>query len=130
LEVHTVAASIVAHVQWAKWSRSDGVTEHVFRTHQLGIWYRDITLAGWMHVFVMAALLAIVLLYAISPLPIRVVITVSILLTVHVLIGTMQPGWYCTGKLWTWKNFGPPLLSAVLILTIAVLKTQLQKSSL
>src|ERR1035441_3749016 len=113
-----LAVTILAHIQWANWSRNDGLTGHMFRSHETGIWYAEMSLAGWMHVIVMTVLLSVAFIYAVSSTPLNIVLTVSLLLTVHVFLGTVQPGWYCTGKLWTWRNFGPPLFATGLIWTV------------
>jgi hypothetical protein len=119
-----LAVTVVAHILWAKWMRSDGITGHMFPTNETGKWYLDMSGAGWMHVLVMSMLLTVVLMYAVSPVPKNVVIVGSLLLTMHVFLGMAQPNWHVTGELWTWKNFGPPLVMAALIWGIAVLKVR------
>lgn len=121
--------TLVAHVLWAKWMRSDGITGHMFPTHETGKWYLDMSGAGWMHVLVMAMLLAVMLMYAVSPLPKDVVIAVSLLVSLHVFLGTTQPSWYVTGKWWTLKGFGPPMVIVALLWIIAALKIQLAKGN-
>jgi hypothetical protein len=124
-----LVVTIIAHVQWAKSFRHDGITGHMFPTYETGIWYLDISGAGWMHVLLMAMLLMVILMYAVSPLPVNVLVAVSLLLTAHVFLATVQPGWYCTGELWTWRNFGAPLFVTILIWSIAILKIKLAKGS-
>lgn len=121
--------TVIAHILWAKWMQSDAITGHMFPTHETGKWYLDMSGAGWMHVVVMTALLTVVLIYAVSSVPVNVLFAVSLLLTVHVFLATVQPGWYCTGKLWTWRNFGTPLFTTALIWSIAALKIKLAKGS-
>ena len=73
-------------------------------------------------------LLAIMFIYPISPLPAKVVVTVSILLTGHVMLGMVQPGWqHHKGKLLSWSNCGPALITIALIWGIAIYKLQLRK---
>ena len=122
-----LTVAIVAHIFWAKGMQSEEVTGHMFPSHKTGKWYLDMSGAGWMHVVVTTMLLAVIFVYAVSPLPKNVIITASLLLTIHVLIAAVQPGWYCTGELWTRKNFDPPLVVAALVWSIAVLKIQLAK---
>lgn len=124
-----LVATVIAHAQWAKSFRAEGITGHMFPVHETGKWYLDISKAGWMHVLVMTALLAAIFMSMISPLPEKAVISVSFLFTAHVFLATLQPGWYCTGILWTWKNVGPPLVAAALIWIIAVLKIQHARGS-
>ena len=118
----SLAVTLIAHAQWADWFRHDGITGHMFPTHVKGKWYLDLSKAGWMHVLVMTFLTAVVLLYAVSLLPEEVIVTCSLLLTVHFCLSTALPGWYCTGKLWTWRNFGPPLVATGIIWTLAGIK--------
>ncbi|MCX6927749.1 MAG: hypothetical protein NT154_31740 [Verrucomicrobia bacterium] len=119
--------TVIAHVKWAEGFKADGITGHMFPTHHTGVWYRDMSLAGWSHVGVMVLLLAGVIMYAASPTPPGVVVIVSLLLTVHIFIGCVQPGWYCTRKFWTWMNFTPPLCAAGLIWMIALVKIHLAR---
>ena len=115
-------ATIIAHIYWAASMRSDGTTGHMFHVHQTGTWYLDLSWAGWMHVFVMTMLLTVMLLYVVSSLPAKSVVAVSLLLTTHLFLAMVQPGWHCTGELWTWGNFRPPLLVTAAVWSIAVLK--------
>ena len=119
-----LAVAIIAHVFWAKGMQSEAVTGHMFPSHKTGKWYLDMSGAGWMHVLVTTMLLSIIFMYAVSPMSNYVIDTVSLLLTIHVFIATMQPGWFCTGKLWTWRNIGPPLVGTALIWSIAAWKIQ------
>jgi hypothetical protein len=126
-----VAAFVIAiflHASWAKAMADEGVSGHMFPNHKTGKWYLDISGAGWAHVLVMTGLLAMVFLYAASPVPTGVIIIVSLLLTIHILIAAVQPGWYCTGVLWRWRNFGPPLVAAAAIWFVAILKIEFTKS--
>ena len=122
--------TIIAHVHWAASMRHDGSTGHMFHIHQTGTWYLDLSTAGWMHVLVMTMLLTLALMYAVSPVPVKIVLAMSLLLTAHVFLGMVEPAWYCTGKLWTWPNFAPPLLAAGLIWGIAILKLRLARGNL
>lgn len=124
------AVTFLAHVQWAQWMRKDGITGHVFPGHQTGVWYLDLSPAGWIHVVVMAVLLTAFVLYAISATPATVVFIVSILLSVHVLVGSVQPAWYCTGKLWSWPTVSVVLLSLGIIWTTAALKYRVARPGL
>lgn len=128
--VIAVLATIIAHVHWAASMRHDGTTGHIFHISQSGTWYLDLSRAGWMHVLVMATLLTVALMYAVSPLPVKIVVAVSLLFTAHVFLAMVQPGLYCTGKLWTWQNFAPPLFATGLIWGIALLKVRLARGNL
>src|SRR5437016_5176601 len=67
-----LAVTIVAHILWARWARNDGLTGHMLPAHKTGLWYADMSLAGWMHVVVMTVFLTMALLYAVSPTPTNV----------------------------------------------------------
>ena len=122
--------TIIAHIQWAKWMQNDAVTGHIFPTHKTGIWYLDISVSGWFHVVVMTVLLGVLLMYVVSPFPQKVVFVVSLLLTVHIFLGMVQPSWYSAGKLWLWKNFSQPLCVVALIWSVAGVKLFLAKKML
>lgn len=125
-----LAITVFAHAQWARLFLKDGVTGHMFPTHMTGVWYLDMSGPGWMHVAVMAGLLTSMIMYASSPVTPQVVLIVSILVTVHVCLATLQPGWYCTGTLWSWRHFGPLFVFVSLIWSIAALKLLLARGSL
>lgn len=114
--------TVVAHSEWAQMSQREGITGHIFPTHATGLWYHDISIAGWLHVAVMGGLSALIIMYVVSPVPRKIVLIVSILLTAQVFVGTVEPGWFCTGRLWTLKNFMVPMISTVLIWTVALIK--------
>lgn len=122
LLLFALVVTVIAHILWARWFRADRITGHIFPSHETGTWYLDISTAGWMHVLVMTLLLAAMFMYSLSPLPVEAVVGISLLLTVHMFIATLQPGWYCTGKLWSWTNFGPPILATFAVWSIAMLK--------
>ena len=116
-----LAITVVAHCLWAKWMRNDGITGHIFPMHATGKWYLDMSGAGWMHMLVMAMLLTVMLMYSVSSLPKNLVIAASLFLTIHLFLGMVQPGWYATGELWTWRNFRPALVVMALVWSIAAL---------
>lgn len=114
--------TILAHILWARGMRNDNITGHMWPAHTHKSWHRDMSFAGWAHVGVMTYLLGVVFWYAVYPMPHEVIWGVSVLLTIHVFLGTVQPGWYCSGKLWTWGNFAPPLVATTLIWGVAAAK--------
>lgn len=120
-----LAATALAHFLWWNEMRSSAVTGHMFGSDRRAAWYQAMSIAGWLHVIVMTCLLAILFVYVVSPVPKQTVVAVSLLVTVHVVLATVQPGWYCTGKLWTWQNFVPPLAGAIVIWGIALFKMRL-----
>lgn len=113
--------TIVAHKIWADWFRAAAITGHLFR-NQSGRLMRDLSVAGWLHVAVMTGVLAVALLYAVTPCPWRVTWIVSVLLTVHVVVSAVQPGWHCTRVMWSRRNVLPPLSFAAAIWLLALWK--------
>jgi len=116
------AVTIFAHAQWGKFSKKDGRTCHMFPYREEGPWYLRISLSGWFHVVTMTLLLAVLLIYTFSSgVPGNVVWWVSILTTVHVFLGTLQPEWYCNRRL-TRQSLIPSLTATGLIWVIAIIK--------
>lgn len=111
--------TVVAHQQWAAFGATLQVTDHVFPTHATGRWYSDISVAGWMHVAYMAAVIAILLAYCVLPLSPASILIVSALLTVHLPLGEIQPGWYTTGEPLAARNLVPPAVFVSLTWLIA-----------
>ena len=117
-----VGLSLFAHAQWSAMGAILQTTDHVFPTHASGLWYRDISVAGWMHVAYMALQLAVFLGYIAVPMPREVILLVSGLLSVHLVIGQIEPGWYSTGEIWVARNVIPTGMCLVITWSVAVLK--------
>lgn len=89
------AVTLVCHFAWwpttekalgfiyADWNGSSGIRE---------FWYRDITVAGWMHVMFMTVELVAIALYILVPMPGSIVWRVGIIFLVFVLLGVIEPG--------------------------------------
>ncbi|MBI2623369.1 MAG: hypothetical protein HYW65_02225 [Candidatus Liptonbacteria bacterium] len=69
LSAAAVALTLVAHWAWAKGMREHHITGHMFPAHVYSVWYKDLSLSGWMHVVTMSFLLGILLVYVVSPMP-------------------------------------------------------------
>lgn len=111
-----------AHEQWAKYMRAHYITGHMFPTHTQEEWRRSLSWSGYTHFILMNILLYFLFLYIASPMPKEAIIIVSVLVSAHVILGTVQPGWYCTGKLLTQANLVPPAIGIAAIWTIAAIK--------
>ncbi len=122
LSAVAVILTLVAHWAWVNGMREHHITGHMFPAHVHGMWYKDLSLSGWMHVVTMAFLLGMLLAYIVSPMPRDVVFLTSFLVNIHVVLGTVQPGWYCTGSIFTKGNLVPPAAAIVLIWAIAAVK--------
>jgi len=120
-----IVATIFAHAQWAAMGRASATTDFVFPRHTSGAWYNDMSLSGFLHLVYMSVELTLVLGYAVMPMPVKRVLLISGLLTVHLIVGQVQPGWYSTGTIWTVKTIVPTLTTVLLTWLIAWYKIQL-----
>lgn len=120
--VGSVLLTFKMHGQWYVWLREQGHTCHMWPRFDRGQ-YSDISLAGRLHVMFMAAELVILgLAFLLSPLPRPTLLWVAALLSVHITVGTIQPGWFVTGR-WIGKGTVPVLgASLVAIWLVAILK--------
>ncbi len=117
-----IVLTLIAHWAWANGMREHHMTGHMFPAHVHGVWYRDLSLSGWMHIVTMTFLLGILLVYIVSPMPRDVVMLTSVLVSIHVVLGTVQPGWYCTGSLLTKANLVPPATAIAITWIVAAAK--------
>jgi hypothetical protein len=90
-------ASLWLHARWHGGHRS-GVRDHMWPSRRHGRWFRDLSLAGWLHVAYVTAELGLILAWALSPMPASVVWLVAVVLTIHVPIGLLHPGWFATRR--------------------------------
>ena len=108
------ALSVLAHRRWYRGERGGRPwREHMWPTRPHGTWVRDLSAAGWLHLLYMSGQLAIVLAYAITPMPAPAVWAVSGLLSVHVPLGLLQPARAVTGR-WN-AGASRPMLAGVLL---------------
>ncbi len=122
LSAVAVILTLITHWAWAKGMQAHHITGHMFPAHVHGVWYRDLSLSGWMHVVTMAFLLGILLVYIPSPMPRDVVFLTSTLVSIHSVLGTVQPGWYCSGSICTKANLLPPAVAIAITWAVAALK--------
>ena len=115
-------SSVIVHALWWKLMQFERITTHIYPTHSTGRWFSDLSAAGWMHIVVMTFLVCLLTLYAISPMPKYVVFSSSILLTIHVFLACIQPGWYCKGEIISAANLIPPSVLGVIIWVVAIWK--------
>jgi hypothetical protein len=93
-----VLGSVGLHLWWHGGHR-EGVRDHLWPIRPTGRWHTDLSWSGWCHVVYVALEVALLLAYAVTPAPIAVVWWVAALLSVHVLVGILQPSWVATGRL-------------------------------
>lgn len=89
-------ASVGLHVWWHGATRH-GVRDHMWPTRPTGRWAADLSRAGWCHVAYVTAELGLLLAYAATAVPARVVLLVTFVLSLHVPLGLLQPAWFATG---------------------------------
>lgn len=122
LFVCALILTIIAHRQWALMGRFAGITDHVFPRHGPGIWYDDLSVAGYLHIIYMSLELTLLLAYASATMPGLTVWLVTFLLTIHVVVGQVQPAWYATGHFMTAGTMVPTVASVLVVWLVASLK--------
>jgi len=104
-------ASIAVH-HWWHGGAPHGMRDHMWPARPDRHWATDLSIAGWCHVLYVAGELTVLLAYGMTPVPPLVVVAVAIILSVHVPIGLLQPGWFATGRV---LPAGTRLTAAVLV---------------
>ena len=118
--VLAIAASMVVHKYW--YSPAGG-GDHMWPAHVHGVWWRDLSWAGWAHVVYVIGELTLLAGFVLHRVPEAVVLFVAAILTVHVPIGLLQPRWFASGHVATVQEqpLLAPLLLAVWTVTLAKL---------
>jgi hypothetical protein len=91
-------ASVIIH-RWWHGGQHASVRDHLWPSRPTGRWHADLSWSGWCHVVYVTVEVALLLAYAVTPVPAAVTWTVTALLTVHVLVGVLQPSWVAAGRL-------------------------------
>lgn len=92
-------ASGWVHYHWYRsWSTSHSC-EHMWPCRPAGTWYRDLSVAGWLHVLYVTGELTILIGFLIHPMPDATVLVVAAVFTIHVPIGLLQPRWFLNGRI-------------------------------
>jgi hypothetical protein len=115
-----VAASWWLHAHWHRGSGEGFWREHLWPARPHDRWQRNLSWAGWLHVLYVALEMALLVAYALTPVPISVILIVSILLTLHVPIGLLTPAWIATRGTLVRNRLLWPALAVVWI--VAILK--------
>jgi hypothetical protein len=101
-----LALSVWVHIHWYRGDRA--VTdvkspahgsEHMWPSRRHGSWWRDLSWAGWAHVFYVAGELTVLIGFLLFPVPAAAVAVVGAVFTLHVPLGLLQPRWYLTGEI-------------------------------
>jgi hypothetical protein len=125
-----LAATIWIHVQWMEAGWANGLPGFMFLSSSVQPWYLSVRIPGWMHVVFMALEMSLLWAYALSPMPRAVILTVSCILTLHVPVAIVQPGWYTTGRVWSVENLLPAMGVLTLTWIVAALKLRRHASSI
>jgi hypothetical protein len=117
--IAAVAASTFASLAVHRhWYHPRGENDHMWPSHAQGVWWRDLSWAGWAHVLYVIVQLSVLLGFGLHNAPSDVVIFVAAIFTIHVPIGLLQPRWYLTGHIATVQE--QPLLAPLLLALWAV----------
>jgi hypothetical protein len=102
---HTVAAPEKSHASHGG--------DHIWPNRTRGSWWRDLSWSGWAHVGYVIAELTLLAGFLVHPIPAAVVILITVIFTIHVPIGLLQPRWFRTGHIATVQE--QPLLAPLLL---------------
>lgn len=91
------ASSVAVHVWWHG-GVPVGVRDHMWPSRPTGHWAADLSWAGWCHVAYVTGELGLLLAFAATLVPRDVVLLVTVVLTLHVPLGLLQPAWFATGR--------------------------------
>jgi hypothetical protein len=116
----SMLASIGLH-RWWHGGETASVRDHMWPSRGRGHWARDLSPAGWCHVGYVAGELIVIFAYALAPMPGSVVLVVTLLLTLHVPIGLLQPAWFATGRVMRW-NVQTVVVALAVVWAIAAAK--------
>ena len=113
----------LVHVHWYRGHRVLHSPEHMWPSRPHGSWFRDLSMAGWLHVVYVAGELTLLAGFLVHPMPLTTVLVVTAIFTIHVPIGLLQPRWFLTGRMATLRQqpLLVPCLSALWI--VAAMKT-------
>jgi hypothetical protein len=117
-----VILTLLAHRQWAAFGEALGTTDFVFPNHSVGVWYNDLSVSGYMHIVYMSLELTLIFIYAVISIPVPRIFWISSLLTMHLVLGQVQPSWYTTGTIWNARTIVPTLTSILLIWSVSLYK--------
>jgi hypothetical protein len=106
-------ASVWVHVHWYRGHRVSHSPEHMWPARPYASWFRDLSVAGWLHVLYVIGELALLIGFLLHPMPLPTIALVTGIFTVHVPIGLLQPRWFLTGRMATLRE--QPLLVPCLI---------------
>jgi hypothetical protein len=92
-------ASLAVHKLWYRGDRESHSSEHMWPVRRAGSWHADLSWAGWLHVVYVIGELTLLAGFALHPMPTAVVLVVTVIFTIHVPLGLLQPRWFLTGHI-------------------------------
>jgi hypothetical protein len=104
-----------------------GTTDFVFPEHSTGVWYNDMSVSGYLHLVYMSLELTLIFAYSVVSMPVPRILWVSGLLTIHVILGQVQPGWYSSGTIWNARTMVPTFTTVLLIWLIGLYKLRQER---
>ena len=108
------AASVWVHYYWYRGMHRAHSCEHMWPARRHGSWTRDLSLAGWLHVVYVIGELTLLIGFLIHPMPAATVIAVAVIFTIHIPVGLLQPRWFLSGQVASWRQ--QPLLVPCLVM--------------
>lgn len=93
----SAVASVWLHARWHG-GHASAVRDHMWPSRPYGHRFRDLSAAGWLHVLYVVGELGLIVAWAMSPMPRATVLVLAAMLSIHVPLGLLQPGWYATGE--------------------------------
>jgi hypothetical protein len=109
------------HVHWYRGDKPGAHSlEHMWPSRPHRSWWRDLSWAGWAHVFYVAGQLTVLIGFFLFPMPDEVVAIVCVIFTLHLPLGLLQPRWFLTGEIATPRKqpLLLPLLATLWIVTL------------
>jgi hypothetical protein len=101
-------ASVWVHYYWYRGTKAAHSCEHMWPARPHGTWRRDLSAAGWLHVFYVIGELTLLIGFLVHSIPPATVLTVAAIFTLHISIGLLQPRWFLSGQIASWRQ--QPLL--------------------
>jgi hypothetical protein len=111
-------ASIWVHSHWYRGRMTTHRPEHLWPSRPHGVWWRDLSWAGWAHVVYVIGELTLLAGFLLQPMPADVILFVTLIFTIHVPVGLLQPRYFMTGHIATATE--QPLLLPLLLALWAV----------
>ena len=125
----SAVASLLVHMYWygdTPSSDDAGLRgNHMWPRRARGMWWADLSWAGWAHVLYVIGELTLLAGFLLHPVPADVAMLVAIVFTIHLPIGLLQPRYFLTGHVATVQE--QPLLGPCLVALWIVVAVKLRR---